>query len=131
MDLARLFKALADPNRLRAMAAMENRELCVCQIVELLNLAPSTVSKHLSLLADAGLLNSEKRGRWVYYAWSKQPTPEIATFLEILPGLFAENTAINEDRIRLSDILAFDPEALCRAQSRRISEQAVTASEAS
>ena len=60
-------KALADENRVRILAALKNRELCVCQIIDLLQLAPSTVSKHLSILRQARLLAVRKTGRWAYY----------------------------------------------------------------
>ena len=55
-------KALADPNRVRILLALRRGELCVCQITELFGLAPSTVSKHLSILHHAGLIQSRKIG---------------------------------------------------------------------
>lgn len=56
-------KALADENRIRALLALRQGELCVCQITGPFGLAPSTISKHLSILSQAGLLNSRKEGR--------------------------------------------------------------------
>ena len=56
-------KALGDESRMRAILALRGRELCVCQIVELLKLAHSTVSKHMSILREAGLVQSRKIGR--------------------------------------------------------------------
>lgn len=66
-DFMAVIKALGDENRVRVIMALRKSELCVCDIVELLGLAPSTVSKHLSILYQAGLLESRKNGRWVYY----------------------------------------------------------------
>src|SRR5512137_2354966 len=63
-----LTTALADESRLRVLLALRNGELCVCQVTELLGLATSTVSKHLSILYQAGLVQSRKEGRWIYYA---------------------------------------------------------------
>lgn len=63
----RVTKALGDVQRLRILSLLERGELCVCQIIEVLGLAPSTVSKHLSLLSAAGLLEMRKEGRWAYY----------------------------------------------------------------
>ena len=60
-------KALADANRVRVLLALRGRELCVCRIIELLQLAPSTVSKHLTILKFAGLIESRKEGRWMHY----------------------------------------------------------------
>ena len=72
-QLSNITRALADENRIRILAALEVRELCVCQITELLRLAPSTVSKHLLLLRHAGLIDSRKDGRWIYYRLSEAP----------------------------------------------------------
>ena len=66
-DLMAVIKALADENRVRVLLALGAGELCVCQIVELLGLAPSTVSKHLSILKQARLVESRKEGRWMFY----------------------------------------------------------------
>jgi ArsR family transcriptional regulator len=69
-ELAALFKALADPARLRLLnfiAAQEDGEACVCYLTEPVGLSQPTVSHHLKLLHEAGLLEREKRGAWVYY----------------------------------------------------------------
>nr|WP_237686252.1 metalloregulator ArsR/SmtB family transcription factor [Arthrobacter jiangjiafuii] len=69
--LARLLKALADPTRLRLVsliAAQENREACVCDLTEPVGLGQPTVSHHLKILVDAGILHREKRGVWAYFS---------------------------------------------------------------
>lgn len=63
----RVAAALSDQTRVQALLALRTGELCVCELVELLGLAPSTVSKHLSLLKAAHLVESRKEGRWQYY----------------------------------------------------------------
>ena len=65
--LVKLFKALSDTNRIRILKMLENRHLCVCEITKILNLASSTVSKHLSILRDTELILDEKDGKWVNY----------------------------------------------------------------
>ncbi len=65
-ELALLSKALSDEGRIRILVALGEAELCVCQLTELLELAPSTVSKHLSVLRQARLVQTRKKGRWVY-----------------------------------------------------------------
>ncbi|GAA2173298.1 metalloregulator ArsR/SmtB family transcription factor [Arthrobacter parietis] len=68
---ALVFKALADPNRLRLLSivkAGESGEACVCDLTEPLDLGQPTVSHHLKILVEAGLLNREKRGTWAYYS---------------------------------------------------------------
>ncbi|HUK69316.1 MAG TPA: metalloregulator ArsR/SmtB family transcription factor [Streptosporangiaceae bacterium] len=70
-DLAHLLKALADPTRLRLVsmvAAHEGSEACVCDLTEPLGLTQPTVSHHLKILVDAGILTRDKRGVWAYYA---------------------------------------------------------------
>ena len=69
----RVFGALSDESRVRMLYALRHGELCVCQLIDLMGLSPSTVSKHLSILRDAGLLDSRKKGRWVYYRLADQP----------------------------------------------------------
>jgi DNA-binding transcriptional ArsR family regulator len=66
-ELLAITNALADQSRVSTLLALRHGRLCVCRIVELLQLAPSTVSKHLSILWQAGLVESRKTGRWVYY----------------------------------------------------------------
>ncbi|MCC3295617.1 metalloregulator ArsR/SmtB family transcription factor [Arthrobacter sp. zg-Y411] len=70
-QFARLLKAMADPTRLRLLsliAAQENKEACVCDLTGPVGLGQPTVSHHLKILVDAGILNREKRGVWAYYS---------------------------------------------------------------
>ena len=66
-------KALADANRLKALFCLREGELCLCQIIMLLRLAPATMSRHMAILHQAGLVETRKDGRWVYYRLSKSP----------------------------------------------------------
>ncbi|MGH8991408.1 MAG: metalloregulator ArsR/SmtB family transcription factor [Acidimicrobiia bacterium] len=69
-DLAAAFKVLADPARLRLLSIVANAaagEACACELVEPVGRSQPTVSHHLSVLTDAGLLTREKRGRWAWY----------------------------------------------------------------
>ncbi|WP_026554897.1 ArsR/SmtB family transcription factor [Arthrobacter sp. 35W] len=66
-----VFKALADPNRLRLLSIVKaepSGAACVCDLTEPLDLGQPTVSHHLKILVDAGLLSREKRGTWAYYS---------------------------------------------------------------
>ncbi|MEE6280943.1 ArsR/SmtB family transcription factor [Georgenia sunbinii] len=81
--LAGIFKALADPARLRLLsliAAHEGGEACVCDLTEPVDLSQPTVSHHLKVLTEAGLLTREKRGRWAYYT-------VVPTALDALGGV--------------------------------------------
>ena len=80
-ELAALFKVLADPARLRLLsmvATAEAGEACACDLVEPLGRSQPTVSHHLSLLVEAGLLTREKRGRWAWY----QVVPERLSMIQ-------------------------------------------------
>ena len=74
-EFMNITKALADENRVRTLLALRKGELCVCQITELFGLAVSTVSKHLSILYQAGLVESRKDGRWIYYRCRERMRP--------------------------------------------------------
>lgn len=108
-------KALSDPNRVRMLCALRGGELCVCQLIELLGLAPSTISKHLSILNQAELIDSRKEGRWVYYRLPRKRGAGVATRLtqETFKAL-ADHAAIIEDDERLSRIRKADLEEQCR-----------------
>ena len=70
---ARLFKALGEDTRLRIIAMLSHGELCVCHLIQGLELPQSTVSRHLSILRDAGLVRTRKAGRWVHYRLAPPP----------------------------------------------------------
>ena len=110
-----LTKALADPGRVRILQALRGRPLCVCQLVELLGLAPSTVSRHLTVLTQADLVACRKDGRWAFYARAgNHASPTVRAALRWLDGALDEDEAIRADRARLQRILEIPPEELCR-----------------
>jgi ArsR family transcriptional regulator, arsenate/arsenite/antimonite-responsive transcriptional repressor len=83
--LAPVFKALGDPVRLRLVSligARQGREVCVCDLASAFNLSQPTISHHLKVLREAGLIDSERRGTWVYYRL-------IPAALERMAGLLA------------------------------------------
>ena len=110
-------KALGDPSRVRALFACRRGELCVCQITELLGLAPSTVSRHLSVLRHAGLLQSRKRGRWIHYRLPGETAARVVRdALDYLFGTLARDAQVVSDGRRLDAILQVDPDKLCQRQ---------------
>jgi ArsR family transcriptional regulator, arsenate/arsenite/antimonite-responsive transcriptional repressor len=109
--------ALSDENRVRTLLALRGGELCVCQITELLGLAPSTVSKHISLLRAAGLVEVRKEGRWIFYRLAdEQAVPMAREAIEWAMLSLAESPRVREDIKRLKRILKEDPEEICRRQ---------------
>src|ERR1035437_4814751 len=77
-DCLNITKALSDENRLRMLMALRDGELCVCQLTELMGLAMSTVSKHLSILYQAGLVAARKDARWMYYSLPRKGASAVA-----------------------------------------------------
>lgn len=67
-EFTRVMKALADPGRVKIMKLLQARPLCVCELQSLLGLAQPTVSKHLRVLEDVGLIAGRRKGLWVMYA---------------------------------------------------------------
>ncbi len=117
--LMAVLRALADENRLRILLAVQERELCVCQIVELLGLAQSTVSKHLSILHHARLVEWRKDGRWIFYrAADEDSVVEARETAALVCRLLAGSPMAAEDAKRLRQITKLDREELCRRQSR-------------
>jgi DNA-binding transcriptional ArsR family regulator len=113
-------KALADETRIRTLVALRPGELCVCQITELFGLAPSTMSKHLSILYQAGLVESRKDGRWIYYRLPGKDAPVAAReAIEWVERSLGENPRIAEDARKLKQILKTDPAELCRRQCQK------------
>ena len=118
-DLMAVVKALADENRVRAVIALGKGELCVCQIVELLELAPSTVSKHMAILKQARLVDSRKDGRWMHYRLAGKDAPvEVARAIALVSKSLSKDSRIREDARHLKRIFKIDPEVLCKQQNR-------------
>ena len=93
------FKALGDRNRLRIMKMLEVKAMCVCEITAVLNLAPSTVSKHLSLLHEADLIDDRKEAKWVNYSLPKKNRiPLISEMLKLLHRSLGDDPEILADR---------------------------------
>jgi ArsR family transcriptional regulator len=116
-DFMTITKALSDPNRVRVLLALRGSELCVCQITELFGFAPSTISKHLSILHHAGLILSRKSERWVYYRLpDKSATVAVREALDWVHKSLAKTKEIQADAKKLKQILQTDLAVICRRQ---------------
>lgn len=112
LTLLTLARALGDENRVRILMALRGRELCVCQITAFLDLAPSTTSKHLSILRQSRLIESSKNGRWVYYRLAGEgAAPVVRDALAWVERSLAQSPAIADDERRIAAIL--EAEAAC------------------
>jgi ArsR family transcriptional regulator, arsenate/arsenite/antimonite-responsive transcriptional repressor len=76
--LAELFKALADENRLKIIKMLSEKELCVCEIYDKLNMSQPAISHHLKILRVAGLVKDTKEGKWIYYSLDKDALASLA-----------------------------------------------------
>ena len=113
-------KALSEENRVRIILALRNGELCVCEIIALLSLAPSTVSKHMSILRQAGIVEGRKEGRWMYYRLAGKDAPgEVQRAISWVCGSVLEKEVIRNDAKRLDEILRVGREVLCGQQKKR------------
>jgi len=110
-------KALSDPNRVRILLALRRGELCVCQITELFGFAPSTVSKHLSILHHAHLIHSRKSERWVYYRLpDRSASVPVREALNWVHKSLAKADETKADAKKLKQILKTDLAVICRRQ---------------
>ncbi len=115
-DFIAITKALSDAHRVRALLALRKGELCVCQIIDLFGLAPSTVSKHMSILKQAGLVNSRKDSRWVYYRLAEETDrcPEINELVRFTISLLEQDKHILSDSIKIEGITSDGLDSLCK-----------------
>ena len=112
-------KAVADPTRVRILKMLEGGELCVCQIIAVLALSPSTVSKHLFLLKSAGLVNDRKEKKWVHYSLDRESDDTyVAGILRELSSWLDRDPVIARDRARLTEARKdLGPSAVCEVLS--------------
>jgi ArsR family transcriptional regulator len=113
-------RALADINRVRALLVLDGRELCVCQMIEFLELAPSTVSKHMTILRQARLIDGRKKGRWMNYRLAgKHASPAVKEAIAWLRRSLADDPTARRGARRMEKILKTGREVLCDRQSAR------------
>jgi ArsR family transcriptional regulator, arsenate/arsenite/antimonite-responsive transcriptional repressor len=113
-EIVDIAKALSDPSRVRILLVLKGRELCVCQLVELLELAASTVSKHMAVLRQAYLVENRKNGRWTHYRRSSKGAPRRAiAALRWLDSSIEVNSVVSEDAKRIEEILLIPTEEKC------------------
>ena len=114
-----LFKALGDITRLRIMALLFSGELCVCDITETLNLPQSTVSRHLSYLRNAGLVQSHRKQNWMHYRMPSKPDQLLRGAIELLQQQLPILATIQEDQVNLKIYLKEKGKKGCQKGSRK------------
>jgi len=114
-------RALGHPARLRTVAMLRSGELCVCQITEVLKLAPSTVSAHLKELKQAGLVSERKDGRWVYFDLIDDEGTR--SWIEVALSGLAHDPQIEADDLLVDELRRLPVEDLCRFGYEAAKEQ--------
>ena len=104
-EKTKIFKSLSDPNRLRILKMLQTKSLCVCEITDILQLATSTVSKHLSILKAVGFIIEEKDGKWVNYSINPRPfDARISSILSTLDFWISDENAIIADKQKVQKV---------------------------
>lgn len=98
-----VFKALGDSNRLRILSMLSTRDLCVCEINAVLNVSMSTISSHLKILRNAGLVNSRKDGRWIIYSLNRN-NEDIISIISQSVRFMSDEKEILADLKRLETV---------------------------
>jgi ArsR family transcriptional regulator len=103
-ELLNIFKALSDETRLKMLKIMGKGEICVCDLVSVLNVSQPKISFHLNVLKEAGLIKDRKQGKWVYYSINDSDMFKRFLMLSVLERISDEG--MNKDFIRLEKVLA-------------------------
>ena len=105
-------ETLGDPTRVRIVAALRNGELCVCELVDALGISQSSLSSHLQICRQAGVLTTRKESRWIYYSLSSRYAPLIETIFSELPTVHTDKQ-LRRDARRLKKRLQMREEGQC------------------
>lgn len=109
-----VMKAVADPTRVRILKILEAGEMCGCQIVAILELSQSTISKHLFLLKMAGLVKERKEKKWVHYSLVRSgDNPYSGKMQNTLKGWLNDDPVIERDRKREALARELGPTDIC------------------
>jgi ArsR family transcriptional regulator len=95
-----LMKALADETRLRVAMALLEQESCVCELSDALEVEQSNLSRHLSALRNAGVVETRKDGVWIYYSIAREQKPRLRRLMAALGDVQSERTKLDEQRLR-------------------------------
>lgn len=113
-DYERVLKSVADPTRVRILKLLEGGEMCVCQIIAILEFNQSTISKHLFLLKVAGLVKERPEGKWVHYSLDGSGGSLYARkMLQTLKGWLNDDPVVEKDRKREAIAREVGPMEIC------------------
>jgi len=114
-DFAKLFKALSDETRIRILKILLERECCVCEVMQALDISQSRASRNLGILQDAGFVRSRRDGLWIVYSIDEQRMKShTASLIELLRTSLVDDEILSQDRERLSQAVRVGPKAIHR-----------------
>jgi len=96
VELVAIARTLADPTRVRIVAALRNGELCVCELVDALSISQSSLSSHLQICRQTGVVTTRKESRWIYYSLSPR-------YVQLIERIFSELQTVRRDEQLLRD----------------------------
>jgi len=112
-DFAKLFKSLSDETRIRILKVLLERECCVCEVMQALDISQSRASRNLGILEDAGFIKSRRDGLWIVYSIDEQTMNSYAApLIELLRGSLVNEEIILQDKERLSHAVRVGPKAV-------------------
>ncbi|MHB8653027.1 MAG: ArsR/SmtB family transcription factor [Terriglobia bacterium] len=111
---AELFNGLGDPTRLRLLNLLtQAKEICVCELVDALQVPQYNISRHLHVLLKTGIVQDHKRGKWVYYSVAKDLKPYQRTLLRAISELRDEREDLHQDEARAGRRLKLRSGGVC------------------
>ena len=111
-ELVKVFKAVADPNRIRILKMLQQKKMCVCELAAVLGITQPSVSRHLSMMKNAGLVQDERDGQWINYALCEEKLNQYApVIMKHLKGWINDSPRIKEDGAKLKHL---NREQLCK-----------------
>jgi len=114
-DFIKLFKALSDETRIRILKVLLERECCVCEVMQALDISQSRASRNLGILEDAGFIRSRRDGLWIVYSIDEQRMNSYAApLIELLRGSLVNEETSLQDKERLSHAVRVGPKAIPR-----------------
>ena len=100
--IANIFKALSDDTRLRVIKLLQERELCVCELMQVLDMSQPRISRHMSVLKNAGLVEDRREGKWVHYSLRKETQEkEIKILLDSMVVIANDDAVVKADQKKL------------------------------
>ena len=103
--LVKVFKAVADPNRIRILKMLQQRKMCLCEVAVVLGITQPSVSRHLSMLRDAGLVRDERDGQWINYELCEEKVNQYApVIMEHIKSWINDHPRIKEDAVLLKKL---------------------------